>query len=428
MFHVLKKKGSIPFYFVLILNAFVDLGHKITIQNIIFKTYSGSEQVVLTALVNSLIILPYVIGFSLAGKINNRFPKPYVIRSVAWGALFFSIVLLVLYFYKQFWFAFGLTFFLAVQSAIYSPAKLSYLKTLFGEKNITAANGLAQSAVILAILFSTLFFSIGFELIYQVNLQNIAIDAIEKESLIQWMAPLACILILFSVLQIIFAYRIPVKNEGEDLSERKEKTKEFTYIETASISDILRKFGMKEAFIGLGLFWAVGQGLLAVFPAYAKDVADITNVVVIQGIMACTAIGIIIGSSLASKFDNKIIPVNAVFYGLIFMVIGLFALLFTRSELIFVMIYLLLGVASGLLIVPLNAYVQMKSPIEKIGSYISTKNLFENIAMLTMLGLTISISLFGVESYWLLVFMAVLVTLFSIVIWPRMVIIKDDIP
>lgn len=428
MFHVLKKKGSIPFYFVLILNAFVDLGHKITIQNIIFKTYSGSEQVVLTALVNSLIILPYVIGFSLAGKINNHFPKPYVIRSVAWGALFFSIVLLVLYFYKQFWFAFCLTFFLAVQSAIYSPAKLSYLKTLFGEKNITAANGLAQSAVILAILFSTLFFSIGFELIYQANLQNIAIDAIEKEFLIQWMAPLACILILFSVLQIIFAYRIPVKNEGEGLSERKEKTKEFTYIETASISDILRKFGMKEAFIGLGLFWAVGQGLLAVFPAYAKDVADITNVVVIQGIMACTAIGIIIGSSLASKFDNKIIPVNAVFYGLIFMIIGLFALLFTRSELIFVMIYLLLGVASGLLIVPLNAYVQMKSPIEKIGSYISTKNLFENIAMLTMLGLTISISLFGVKSYWLLVFMAVLVTLFSIVIWPRMLIIKDDIP
>ncbi len=38
---VFKIKGFLPYLIVLFINAFVDLGHKIVIQNTIFKTYDG---------------------------------------------------------------------------------------------------------------------------------------------------------------------------------------------------------------------------------------------------------------------------------------------------------------------------------------------------------------------------------------------------
>ena len=43
--------GAIPFFAAVFLNAFVDLGHKIVIQNTVFKLYDGPTQIMLTALV-----------------------------------------------------------------------------------------------------------------------------------------------------------------------------------------------------------------------------------------------------------------------------------------------------------------------------------------------------------------------------------------
>lgn len=55
----LKIYGLIPFLLIAFINAFVDLGHKIIIQNTIYKAYEGSEQLFLNAIVNALILLPF---------------------------------------------------------------------------------------------------------------------------------------------------------------------------------------------------------------------------------------------------------------------------------------------------------------------------------------------------------------------------------
>ena len=56
-----KLTGFIPFILIIFLNAFVDLGHKILIQNTVFKIYDGQTQIILTAIVNGLILLPFVL-------------------------------------------------------------------------------------------------------------------------------------------------------------------------------------------------------------------------------------------------------------------------------------------------------------------------------------------------------------------------------
>ncbi len=57
---------------MMFLNAFVDLGHKIIIQNTLFKTYDGDTQILLTAIVNALILLP----FAFPSQGNYRRPGP----------------------------------------------------------------------------------------------------------------------------------------------------------------------------------------------------------------------------------------------------------------------------------------------------------------------------------------------------------------
>lgn len=60
MFKLLGQRGALAFLLAGFMNAFVDLGHKIIIQNTVFKIYDGSQQVILTAIVNALILLPFI--------------------------------------------------------------------------------------------------------------------------------------------------------------------------------------------------------------------------------------------------------------------------------------------------------------------------------------------------------------------------------
>ncbi len=82
-----KIVGFLPYILVIFLNAFVDLGHKIIIQNAIFKTYSDQEQIILTAIVNALILLPFIMLFTPAGFLADKYPKNKVIRASAFIAV-----------------------------------------------------------------------------------------------------------------------------------------------------------------------------------------------------------------------------------------------------------------------------------------------------------------------------------------------------
>ncbi len=130
MNQLFKIAGFVPFVTMIFLNAFVDLGHKIIIQNTLFKTYDGDAQILLTAIVNALILLPFVLLFSPSGYLADRHPKNKVMRVSAWAAVAITSAITLFYYLGWFWPAFAMTFLLAMQSAIYSPSKYGYIKEL----------------------------------------------------------------------------------------------------------------------------------------------------------------------------------------------------------------------------------------------------------------------------------------------------------
>ena len=102
------EKGLRPYLLVVFLNAFVDLGHKIIIQNTIFKIYDGQQQIILTAIVNALILLPFIFLFSPSGYLSDRYQKNFILRYGALLAVVATLIITASYYAGYFWLAFAL--------------------------------------------------------------------------------------------------------------------------------------------------------------------------------------------------------------------------------------------------------------------------------------------------------------------------------
>ena len=82
-----ESRGSHAFLLAAFLNAFIDLGHKIILQNIAFKMYGGTTQVVLTALINAMMLLPFILLVMPAGLLSDRYPRIAVMRRCGQAAV-----------------------------------------------------------------------------------------------------------------------------------------------------------------------------------------------------------------------------------------------------------------------------------------------------------------------------------------------------
>ena len=413
---LLSHSGAKAFYAVIFFNAVIDLGHKITLQNTVFKVHDGGYQIILIAIINALILLPYITLVVPIGRVANHTPKPTMMKVAAWCSLSLTVMITLFYYLGWFWPAMAMTLFMAVQSAFYSPAKLSYLKILFGKNRLSESNGLAQAIVIAGILLGTVIFSVGFEYLYQL-LQSVSpVD--NKNAVTSTMWPLGFGLIALAILQILLVNRIPKKEEV--LSQTNALGLQTPRL---SIFYLLRDNRLFIPVLGLSLFWAVGQGMLAAFPAFAKAHAGITNAAVIQAILASSAVGLAIGAFLVTKFSRATINLKLVPLGVVGLSAGLWSLTFLSTPLpflnmpmVFAGVYCVMGISSSLLVVPLNAYIQWQAAENTLGGVIAASNFFQNIAMLLMLGLTIAFALADFDSHHLLQMMAVLTTLVGSVI------------
>jgi acyl-[acyl-carrier-protein]-phospholipid O-acyltransferase/long-chain-fatty-acid--[acyl-carrier-protein] ligase len=162
----ISRERSLVFSIYLVavfLNAFVDLGHKIIIQNTIFMIYGEQQQIILTAVVNAMILVPFILLFTMSGYLSDRFAKTSVMRFSAFSAVLITLAITYCYYNGLYKTAFGFTLLLATQSAIYSPAKMGYIKECLSKAGLSKGNAYHSSVVLIAILLGTVFFSFLFE-------------------------------------------------------------------------------------------------------------------------------------------------------------------------------------------------------------------------------------------------------------------------
>ncbi|HIQ14527.1 MAG TPA: acyl-[ACP]--phospholipid O-acyltransferase [Leucothrix sp.] len=416
MKNALKVTGLLTFLIVAFLNAFVDLGHKIIIQNTIFKNYDGPELIVLSSIVNALILLPFILLFTPTGYISDKYSKNKIMRVSAWVAL--GITLLITYSYYQgwFWLSFGMTFLLALQSAFYSPAKYGYVKELVGDRRLAQANGLLQAATTTGILLGTFFFSVFFEKII------VGFEITDKDSLIRVIAPLGWALVAFTVIELVLAYQLPqVTPQKKKMSFRwndyfRGKT------QARNLRLVKRHPYIWLSILGLAVFWAISQVLLASYPAYAKEFLGITNTAVVQGLMAFAGLGIMIGSVLAGRISRNHIETGLVPVGAIGVTISLLLIRVVDSHFLQALNFLFLGVMGGFFVIPLNSLMQYHAKNNQLGRVLASNNLIQFSVMLVFLVITSTLSYYKVGStsiLWMLFFVGLVGTIYTILKIPE---------
>jgi acyl-[acyl-carrier-protein]-phospholipid O-acyltransferase/long-chain-fatty-acid--[acyl-carrier-protein] ligase len=404
--------GVVNYLAVVFLNAFTDLGHKIIIQNTIFKVYDGTTQIILTAIVNSLMLLPFILMFSPAGFLADRFAKNIIMKYSSLLAV--VITLIITYSYYQGWFftAFAMTFLLALQSAIYGPAKYGYIKELVGVKFISAGNGAVQATTTAAILLGIIFYTAFFEALLQDNFST-------KEDILHIIAPLGWLLVLGSVVEFVLASKLP--NKMVEKSRREFRFKRYimgAYLKK-NIIMIKRKKEIFDSIIALGLFWAISQVVLAIFGEYAKSALGITNAVVVQGIMALAVIGIVFGSIVAANFSKYYINTALSAISAAGITLILLCIPFTTSVILLSIEFMLFGLFSGLFIVPLNSKIQYLSPNVHLGTILAGNNFVQTLFMFTFLIVTTLFAYFSADAQILFYIMAFVGLYLSVMLFRR---------
>ena len=372
MVNLFKTKGFSSYIMIMFLNAMTDLGHKIILQNTIFKSFEGSTLIILTALTNALIILPFILLYKPAGNISDRYKKTKVVKYSALFAIFITALITTSYYIGAFWFAFFLTFILASQSAIYSPAKYGLIKEMFEEKLITKANSLVQSVTIISILLGAVVYSLFFEnLLSQVNTPN---------EILKQIAPLGFLLIFSSLFEYLLAKRlekqVDIKVEPNQDSDDK-------------ILPLLKQNPtIWQSIIALSIFWGVSQIVVAIFGEYLKSSLKETNTIISQGLLSLSGIGIVFGSLTAGVVSKNytekgIIPLGAFLMSISLLFIPFLNSLWSLSWSIF-----LFGFGAGLFIVPLNSLIQIEADEKNLGKILAGNNLVQNLFMFFALSLT----------------------------------------
>jgi acyl-[acyl-carrier-protein]-phospholipid O-acyltransferase/long-chain-fatty-acid--[acyl-carrier-protein] ligase len=387
---LLATRGFTPYLMVVLINAMIDLGHKIVIQNTVFKCYDGSTQIGLTALVNACILMPFIMFFTPAGFLADRFSKNVVMRWTAGFAIPLTVLIYGSYLLGWFEAAFALTLILAAQSAFYSPAKYGYIKEMAGKDNLGMANGVVQAVTIVAILLGGVLFSVLFEALIG--------EATTKEDILRAIAPSGLLLIAGAVAQTLTALRIPQYQPG-DATLRLDPG---TYVRgeylRKNLKNIWGNQTIRLSVLGLSLFWAVNQVLFAAFGAHLKESAGVTSTVVAQGLLAIGGVGIIVGSITAGRLSRTYIETGVIPLAAVGMTVCLALIPGMSDTLALGVLLTVYGFFGGLFVVPLNALIQFNAPDSELGTILAGNNFMQNVFMLTFLCGTVLASLTGLAS------------------------------
>lgn len=391
-----RIRGFVPYLLMVFLNAFVDLGHKIVVQNTVFKVYDGQQQIILTAIVNALILLPFILLFSPAGFFSDRYAKHQVMRCSAWAGVVITLLITACYYAGWFWAAFGLTFMLAIQSAIYSPAKYGYIKELVGPEKLAHANGAVQAITIIGILLGTFVFSGLFEILLINQLTDTSTVILQRIAHLGWL------LVLLASVELYMSYRLQPKSQPDT-------HKTFSvprYIALGYLQENLHALQGRPviwlSIVGLSTFWAISQVLLAAFPDFAETQLAENNTLIIQGLLACSGIGIIAGAILAGRFSQKHIETGLIPLGALGITITLALLPTLETYTALAINFIVLGMMGGLFMIPLNALIQYHAKEHELGTVLAGNNWVQNVTMLSFLVLTVSLAYLGLNSSMLL--------------------------
>lgn len=304
-----------------------------------------------------VFVAPFLLFSLAAGRMADRWSKPRIMATTK----AFELVVVVVAIYGMFLqnipvMVAGL-FLLALQSAFFGPAKYGVLPELVDEAKLSWANGLLNVSTFAAILTGTM---VG----------TFAVGSIPT------MAAIMCFVAVAGFVSSLLMEKLPAVNPNQPLAWN-------------PLPDFFKNWALvrhnkplRQSLIAVSFFWFVGAVLQLNTLIYVNDVLGASTHV--SGLLlALVVIGIAIGSLLAGKLSQEKVELGLVPLGAIGMSLFTVGLYFSRGSIPATMAdAFLLGMCSGIFVIPLNTLIQSRSPKEDRGRVLATANFLSFIAIL----------------------------------------------
>jgi len=377
---LLRNRRFLPLFLTQALGAFNDNLFKSAI--IFLVTYvlaerSGLNAPLLVAAAGGIFIFPFFLFSASAGQLAEKYDKARLIRLLKLTELIIMLTAAVGFLLNSVWFLMAVLFLMGAQSAFFGPLKYGILPEQLRSDELIGGNAWVQGATFIAILLGTLFGKLVLE-------EN---GALIVSALVVGMAALGWLASRF------------IPSTGVAAPELKVDYNVFT----ATWGMLRYAAGRRDIFLtilGVSWFWLVGATFLAQITPFAREVLGGD-----ENLAALFLMLFSVGMALGSLLCNSMLKgeVHATFVPLGALVLSIFIIdlyfasrhgLETGGELVGISQFLdsftgwritldilLISVAGGVYIVPLQTIIQHRSEAHHRARNIASTNIFNALFM-----------------------------------------------
>lgn len=365
--NIIRKWSSFTYLNITqFLGALNDNIYKLLIVFFLITIQGLENSHLILATTGAVFVLPFLLFSAPSGTLADRYSKRNIIILTKVFELVIMVGGILAFYFENTIGAYIVLFLLAAQSAFFGPSKYGILPELVSPEKISGANGLMTSFTFLAIIFGTFFASF-------------VLDVTGRDFII---AAIFCTFI--SVIGLVTSFCIeytPPSGSEKPLNPR------FLSDILSSLKIASQEPSLLAAVIGSAFFLFLGAFFQLNMIPFAVESLGLTDV---QGgyLFLLTALGIGAGCMTAGKISGKTVELGLVPIAGVGVVICSYSLNVTSTHLFAVIpLVTLLGFFGGMFEIPLDSYIQLKSPNKFRGQIVAATNFLSFLGVLMASGL-----------------------------------------
>ncbi len=361
-----RNGGFQSFLWTQFLGAFNDNVYKIIVSmravHIAATTGTGSEYL---SLAGAVFVIPFLLFSGYSGHLADTISKRSVLVAIKVFEIAVMLFGLAAFFSTRIELMLVVLFLMALHSTIFSPAKYGIVPEMLPAQDLSRANALLEMSTFVAIVLGTaiggLLFTLWKQEPWKMGLVTLAI----------------------AVAGLLTSFRIPrVAPSGAKETFRWNPFGEVI----VGTKALWRHRMLWLCVVAISYFWFLGalfQLDLLLFGSEVLKASDLNVSLLITSL----AIGIGVGSMLSGRLSGDKVELGLVPIGSFLMAVFSVALYFTRTSYIgSVVVLAMLGISSGIFIVPLNAFLQQHAGAKEKGRALGTNNFYNTVGMLLASG------------------------------------------
>ena len=356
---LLKKRGFQAFLWTQFLGAFNDNLYKIVVSMRAVQVAANQGGAYLS-LAGAVFVIPFLLFSGYSGHLADAVSKRKVLVSVKVFEVGVMLLGLAVFFSTRIELMLVVLFLMALHSTVFSPAKYGIVPEMMGDEDLSRANALLEMSTFVAIVLGTSVGSLMFKA-WKNTPWNMGMT-----------------MVAVAVLGLAVSLKIPkIPATGATGPFR---LNPFSEVITGT-KHLLADRALWLTVLGISYFWFLGALFQLDLLLFATEVLHVDELH--TGLLLTSlAVGIGSGSMLSGKLSGDKVELGLVPLGSMLMAVFSVLLYVARGSYGWsVAMLTMLGLASGLFIVPLNAYLQQKAEAREKGRLIATNNFHNTVGM-----------------------------------------------